>query len=178
MVARGQWRRGSLDAAIQQAKTGECGTEAADRGTEAGYAFAKKIDLVQRSGCKSVCAAAWGIERKNLDRARRMPVKDTALKRQIEAVHRVHPAYGHRRVALALGINHKRAQRVMPQFGLKPPRRRLKTYSTRATLHHRYTNHLKTLEAVTQPHQVWCSDLTRLVYHRASSHALSLRPGQ
>ena len=35
--------------------------------------------------------------------------------------HRHHPAYGHRRLAIHLGIHHKRAQRVMTKFDLRPP---------------------------------------------------------
>jgi putative transposase len=94
------------------------------------------------------------------------PAKDQALKQQIEALHRHHPAYGHRRVAIHLGINHKRAQRVMAKFNLRPPRRRLKRYSTVSTAQHNYRNLLKELD-VTRPHQVWCSDLSRIEYRNA-----------
>jgi len=119
---------------------------------------------VRRSPLKSVCAQALGIERKNIYRTLRLPRKDAILKARIQAVHREHPAYGHRRVALHLGINHKRAQRVMSKYNLRPPRRRTTSYSTRSCPHHTYKNQLKGLESITQPHQVWCSDLTRLVY--------------
>lgn len=93
-----------------------------------------------------------------------MPIKDEKLKQEIQAVHRQHPAYGHRRVALELGINHKPAQRVMAKYNLRPPRRRTKHYCTRSTPHHTYNNLLKDQLPVTQAHQVWSSDLTRLVY--------------
>lgn len=93
-----------------------------------------------------------------------MPSKDELLKQEIQAVHRQHPAYGHYRVALELGINHKRAQRVMAKYNLRPPRRRAKHYCTRSTPHHTYSNQLKEHLPVTQAHQVWCSDLSRLVY--------------
>ncbi|WP_228845511.1 IS3 family transposase [Phototrophicus methaneseepsis] len=112
---------------------------------------------------KSVCADALGINRKNIYRQLRQAAKDRILKEQIEAVHREHPAYGHRRIALHLGINHKRTQRVMAKFKLKPPRRRAKRYSTVSTSHHSYNNLLKD-QTVTRPHQVWCSDLSRIVY--------------
>lgn len=110
-----------------------------------------------------MCAAALGINRKNIYRPLKQPAKDQALKQQIEAVHRDHPAYGHRRVALHLGINHKRTQRVMAQFNLRPPRRHIPPYSTVSTPHHTYGNLLKSM-IVTQAHQVWYSDLSRLVY--------------
>lgn len=67
-----------------------------------------------------MCAEALGISRKNLYRPLKQPAKDQTLKEQTEAVHRQHPAYGHRRVALHLGINYKCAQRVMAQFNLRP----------------------------------------------------------
>ena len=86
----------------------------------------KKVKIVRRARLKTVCAEALGIRRKNIYRERKQPAKDQTLKQQIKAVHREHPAYGHRRVAIHLGINHKRAQRVMAKFNLRPPRRRLK----------------------------------------------------
>lgn len=94
-----------------------------------------------------------------------MPIKDEKLKQEIQAVHRQHPAYGHRRVALELGINHKRAQRVMAKYNLRPPRRQTKHHCIRSTPHHTYRNLLKDKLPVTQAHEVWCSDLTRLLYH-------------
>lgn len=93
-----------------------------------------------------------------------MPTKDEALKQEIEELHHEHPAYGHRRVALHLGINHKRSQRVMAKYHLRPPRRRVKRYSTVSTPHHSYHNLIAKFDDITQAHQVWCSDLTRIVY--------------
>lgn len=110
-----------------------------------------------------MCAEALSISRKNIYRQLKQPVKDRALKQQIEAVHRQHPAYGHRRIAIHLGINRKRAQRVMARYSLRPPRRQLKRCSTVSTLHHRYHN-LLTARTITTPYQVWCSDLRRLEY--------------
>lgn len=118
---------------------------------------------MRRARLKSVCAEALGIRRKNIYRQVQQPAKDQALKQEIEAVHRQHPAYGHRRVAIHLGLNHKRAQRVMAKFNLRPPRRRVKRSSTVSTPHHTYHNLLTEL-TVTHPHQVWCSDLSRLEY--------------
>ena len=79
-------------------------------------AVAKKIELVRRSRYKRVCAEALKISRKNIYRELKMPARDEALKQDIQSVHRQHPAYGHRRVAIELGINHKRAQRVMALY--------------------------------------------------------------
>jgi putative transposase len=105
-----------------------------------------------------------GINRKNIYRQQRLPARDQALKQQIEGVHRQHPAYGHRRIAWHLGINHKRAQRVMAKYNLRPPRRRIKRYATVSTQSHSYQNQIAALLPITQAHQVWCSDLSRIVY--------------
>jgi transposase InsO family protein len=51
----------------------------------------------------------------------------------------------------------------MAKFTLRPPRRRVKRYATRSTPHHSYHNLLKDV-TVTHPHQVWCSDLSRIAY--------------
>ena len=51
-----------------------------------------------------------------------MPAKDEALRREIEKVMRENPGYGSPRVAMALGINLKRAARVMRKYDLKPAR--------------------------------------------------------
>lgn len=118
---------------------------------------------MRRARLKSVCAEALGISRKNIYRQLKQPTKDHLLKQQIEATHRQHPAYGHRRVAIHLSINRKRAQRVMAKFTLRPPRRRVNRYSTVSTPHHTYHN-LLTDMTVAHPHQAWCSDLSRIEY--------------
>jgi len=51
----------------------------------------------------------------------------------------------------------------MAKYDLRPPRRRVKRFSTTSTPHHTYHNLLKDL-SVTHSHQVWCSDLSRIVY--------------
>lgn len=51
----------------------------------------------------------------------------------------------------------------MAKFDLRPPRRPVKHYSTVSTPYHTYSNLLSDL-TVTQPHQVWCSDLSRIEY--------------
>ena len=79
-------------------------------------------------------------------------------------MHQEHPAYGHRRIAWHLGINHKRSQRVMALYQLRPPRRTSRHYSTRSSSRVSYPNLLKNLDQAKQPHQVWCSDLSRFVY--------------
>lgn len=123
----------------------------------------KKIKLVHKAQIKSVRAKALGVNRKNIYRKSKLQVKDKLLKKQIKVVHQDHPAYGHRRVAWELGINHKRVLRVMNKFKIKPPRRKLNHFCTRSTSHHTYTNLIKDL-IPTKPHQVWCSDVSYIKF--------------
>lgn len=67
-----------------------------------------------------------------------------------------------------LGVNHKRTQRVMSQFNLRPPRRTTRRYTcTHSPPANPYQNLLKDLDDITTPNHVWCSDLTRFVYRGA-----------
>lgn len=50
--------------------------------------------------------------------------QDEALKEQILSVLVSNPAYGHRRIALALGVGKKRTRRIMKLYGLKPYKRK------------------------------------------------------
>jgi len=49
----------------------------------------------------------------------KLPAKDLLLKGKIEAVLLGNKSYGHRRIALELGINKKRVLRVLKLFNLK-----------------------------------------------------------
>ena len=77
----------------------------------------------------------------------------------IKRAHIKHPAYGHRRLAWHLGVNHKRILRVMKKFDIKPPRRRVRHWCTNSTNHHTYTNLIKDI-VPTKEHELWCSDTT------------------
>jgi hypothetical protein len=72
---------------------------------------------------KTKLAKNLGIGRSSLYFKPLLPAKDLALKKNIEEVLKDHPAYGHRRIALHLGINKKRALRVMKLFDLSPIRK-------------------------------------------------------
>ncbi len=71
---------------------------------------------------KSELARSLNVSRGSLYYKLKLPDKDLLLKQQIEQVLVDNKAYGHRRVAWTLGINPKRARRVMKLFGLKPKR--------------------------------------------------------
>ena len=71
-------------------------------------------------------AETVGLSRATLYYHPKQPKKDWAVKQEIESVLRKHPAYGHKRIAIALKRNRKAILRVMKLFGIKPYRRRVK----------------------------------------------------
>lgn len=90
--------------------------------------------------------------------------KDLSLVQDINNVHKEHPAYGHKRIAIELGINHKRAARVMSKYGIKPPRRRVKRkWITVSDNNHSYTNLIKDI-VPDRPDFIFVSDLTYIRY--------------
>lgn len=73
---------------------------------------------------KTTLAKKLGIARSTLYYKPKKPPCDDEAKLKILAVMEEHPAYGHRRVAMALAVNHKKTMRIMKKFGLKPKVRR------------------------------------------------------
>lgn len=107
-----------------------------------------------------------GISRKNIYYKSKLEEKDLKLKQKILDVHQRDVAYGHRRIALKLGINHKKVARVMKKYGIKPPRRsRSRKYTTVSTSNHSYTNIMKDAE-IKRANQAWVSDLTYIKYQK------------
>lgn len=72
---------------------------------------------------KTAIANKLGVSRSSLYYKPKLAAKDNALRILIEEVMSDHPSYGHKRIALELGVNKKRILRVMKLNGLKPPRR-------------------------------------------------------
>lgn len=74
---------------------------------------------------KSFIARSLGVPKRNLyNQNTKQLVKDELLKNQILKVLEANPAYGHRRIAIELGVGKKRARRVMRLFGIKPFKRK------------------------------------------------------
>ena len=73
---------------------------------------------------KTALAKKLGIARSSLYYKPKKPPADDQLKAQITAVMAEHPAYGHRRIAIALQLNKKQIRRIMRLHGLKPKLRR------------------------------------------------------
>ena len=75
---------------------------------------------------KSVACSQISVSRSSCYYKPKLPAKDLILKSKIEAIMVEHKAYGHRCIALALGIGKKRVNRVMKLFNLKPKKLRKK----------------------------------------------------
>jgi hypothetical protein len=101
------------------------------------------------------------VNHKNIYHKSKMESKDLKTKTEIEELHKIHPAYGHRRIAIALGYSKKKVLRVMHKFGLKPPRRKVKRFYLTNSVkdNFTYTNLIKNIE-IKYPFQIWISDLT------------------
>lgn len=113
---------------------------------------------------KKLISQSLGIDRKIIYYHHILDQKDLQVKQDIEQTHLQHPAYGHKRLALALKYSPKRVLRVMHKFGIKPPRRRIKgRYLTKSISNHSYTNLIKGL-IPSVPNQILASDLTYLEY--------------
>lgn len=113
---------------------------------------------------KNALAKELGISRSSLYYKPKKPPCDEEDKKKIQSIMEQHPAYGHRRVALALGMNHKKIQRLMRTYGLKPRLRRgwrLVKLDDLGKPETRVENVLKVL-CPTQPNVVWAGDFTYL----------------
>ena len=82
------------------------------------------INQIVQPTSKKELAEQLGISRSALYYPLKLPVKDLALKADIEKIMSAHKAYGHRRIALELNMNKKRIRRIMRLFSLKVKRKR------------------------------------------------------
>lgn len=115
---------------------------------------------------KSRLAKELGVSRGMLYYQRKRPKKNEETRRLIELVMMRNPGYGHRRVAINLGLNHKKAHRVMKLYGLKPARR-AKTPSKPADAGKESKAHpcITTMLCPIVPDYVWVSDFTFIAFH-------------
>ena len=128
----------------------------------------KKKEIINQSTQKKLIATCMNINYKNIYHTSVKDVKDLMVKEDIEKTFKLHPAYGHRRLALALKMNHKKILRIMHKYNLKPPRlwyaKRFTTESDPAYLAS-YANLLKTMDLTTLcVGDVWSTDLTYIKF--------------
>lgn len=114
---------------------------------------------------KTQLAKDLGVCRQGLYYKPKLPAKDLVLKKQIEEVLAEHKSYGHKRVALHLGINKKRALRVMKLFNLSPARKPKMPFK-KDDLKQESSGKRNLLSNfdLNSPSQIWSSDFTYLPY--------------
>ena len=91
----------------------------------------------------------------------KLPTKDEILKNQILSVIVNNPAYGYRRVALALKLGTRSVRRVMKKFGIKPTKRKspLRKRRDERKPDAIYPNHIKAFCPI-RPNLVYVGDFT------------------
>ncbi|HVY67888.1 MAG TPA: IS3 family transposase [Patescibacteria group bacterium] len=114
---------------------------------------------------KAVLARRLGISISSLYYKPKKPSADWLLKNRIEQVLHEHPSYGHRRLALAMGINKKRIRRVMRLFGIKPYRRRGRKFKKPKDPGVIHPNLIQDMPFPTQTNIIWASDFTYIPFH-------------
>lgn len=89
--------------------------------------------------------------------------KDECLKGQILAVLTHQPSYGHRRIAIELGVGKKRVRRVMRAYGIKPYKRKARWRKRRDERRKPapFSNQIKSQCPLT-PNHTWVGDFTYL----------------
>ena len=113
---------------------------------------------------KSALASESGVARSTLYYEPKQSRRDWHTKQLIEETLHVHPAYGHKRLALHLKVNKKRVLRVMKLFGIKPYRRTAKKRFVLKTKDSIFPNFLLH-ETPEREGDIWASDFTYIKYH-------------
>lgn len=107
-----------------------------------------------------------GINTKNIYNQNKKEEKDLLVKKQIEDVFKIHPAYGHRRLALELEMNKKKILRIMRKYHLRPPRLWYqKKYLTKPNNIYKnmFNNLIKDIKFPGE-NEIWATDLTYLKF--------------
>jgi len=94
--------------------------------------------------------------------------RDELIKKEIIEVMESNPAYGYRRVAIALNMNEKPVARIMRLSGLKLRlcRRKWQKKSDIGLPVAQYANEVKKIE-ILEPNTVWAADFTYIRYRGA-----------
>jgi putative transposase len=113
---------------------------------------------------KRALARSLGISRTTLYYIKKRPAKDAKLRDQIVGTLNDNPAYGHRRIAIDLGIGKNRIHRVMVKFGIKPYINHRKPVYGRNKSTSGIPNRTKGISPIA-PNVIWVGDFTYLNFH-------------
>ena len=123
------------------------------------------INKKQRES-KTELAKKLGVSRSSLYYKTKMDKQDEEMKQQILIVLGINPSYGHKRIALAFGLNNKRIRRVMKKYGIKPYRRRARMPRKRddeGKITTKWKNEIITFCPI-KPNISWASDFTYIKF--------------
>ena len=128
----------------------------------------KELEAKLPKVSKSLISQFLGIPRRNLyNQNTKQSDKDLVLKDQILKVLELNPSYGHRRIAIDLGLGKKKIRRTMKLFGIKPYKRKArwtkkKDYGNPPS---GYPNFIKGSCPI-KPNVVFAGDFTRLIWNQ------------
>ncbi len=127
------------------------------------FATRGKVEVRQT---KTVLARKLGVSRGMLYYRHRKPLEDENIRDEIVKVLDNHPAYGHRRIALELGLNRKRIRRIMKKFHLMPKKRRSQQFVKPDDLGKPETGYINEIEKFCpiKPNVVWVGDFTHISF--------------
>ena len=115
---------------------------------------------------KSKLAKKLGLARSTLYYESKRRKSDEKDRKLILAVMDSNPSYGHKRIALALGLNRKKALRLMKKYNLKPKLLRKKGWVKNGDLklpEAIYRNEIKNICPIV-PNLAWAADFTYLKF--------------
>jgi len=117
---------------------------------------------------KKKLAAKLGVSRSTLYYRSKKKTRDELIKKEIIEVMESNPAYGYRRVAIALSMNEKPVARIMKNNDLKPRlcRRKWQKKGDIGLPVAIYKNEIKKLE-ITKANIVWIADFTYIKYRNS-----------
>lgn len=124
---------------------------------------------------KNLLASLFHITRASMTYVSVLSIRDQKEESRLQDIHREHPWYGHRRIALALCWSKKKARRLMMKFGITAVHKKRKKWIKFAD-HNTREMHGKEVEGIPiknyltslcpiHPHVVWRSDFTHIIYH-------------
>lgn len=115
---------------------------------------------------KTSLAKKLGIARSTLYYQSRKKVDDELYKNKILEILESNPSYGHKRIAIALDINHKKSLRLMKKFDIKPKICRNKKFFKPDDIklpEAIYHNEIAEIE-ITKSNIAWAGDFTYIKY--------------